>query len=318
MSVYGADLKDLQRRAARKVQLGSQLRELEEQRRELEAKVEELAAIKHDEQADVDRLESGGLAALFYSLIGKGEEKLDKERAEAAAAAVKYEAAARELADVENDLERFRAERRELENAEEEYRRALEAKAEELRRSGSVAGRELLRIEAEIAAEESRKKEIVEAIAAGSDALNTAQAILDELGDAEGWATWDLIGGGLISDLAKHSHLDSAQNNVSLLQSQLRRFKTELADVGSSVSGLQVNIDGFMRFADYFFDGLFVDWMVLDRIQQSTDQVEETYVRIKGVLDWLNKSLEQATARTNELHTKADAVVVDSEPPLLN
>ncbi|MFR5888322.1 MAG: hypothetical protein ACLUFK_07340 [Oscillospiraceae bacterium] len=70
-------------------------------------------------------------------------------------------------------------------NAEEEYRRALEAKAEELRRSGSVAGRELLRIEAEIAAEESRKKEIVEAIAAGSDALNTAQAILDELGDAE-------------------------------------------------------------------------------------------------------------------------------------
>ena len=158
----------------------------------------------------------------------------------------------------------------------------------------------------------------MEAIAAGSDALNTAQAILDELGDAEGWATWDLIGGGLISDLAKHSHLDSAQNNVALLQSQLRRFKTELADVGSSVSGLQVNIDGFMRFADYFFDGLFVDWMVLDRIQQSTDQVEETYVRIKGVLDWLNKSLEQATARTNELRTKADAVVVDSEPPLLN
>ena len=158
----------------------------------------------------------------------------------------------------------------------------------------------------------------MEAIAAGSDALNTAQAILDELGDAEGWATWDLIGGGLISDLAKHSHLDSAQNNVSLLQSQLRRFKTELADVGSSVSGLQVNIDGFMRFADYFFDGLFVDWMVLDRIQQSTDQVEETYVRIKGVLDWLNKSLEQANARTDELRSKADAVVVDSEPPLLN
>lgn len=79
-----------------------------------------------------------------------------------------------------------------------------------------------------------------------------------------------------------------------------------------------MNIDGFMRFADYFFDGLFVDWMVLDRIQQSTDQVEETYARIKGVLDWLNKSLEQATARTNELRTKADAVVVDSDPPLLN
>ena len=118
--------------------------------------VEERAAISAVELAEPDRRLPGGLAALFYSLIGKGEEKLDKERAEAAAAALKYEAAARELADVENDLERFRAERRELENAEEEYCRALEAKAEELRRSGSGAGRELLRIEAEIAAEESR------------------------------------------------------------------------------------------------------------------------------------------------------------------
>ena len=39
-------------------------------------------------------------------------------------------------------------------------------------------------------------------------------------------------------------------------------------------SGMQVSIDGFMRFADYFFDGFFVDWMVLDRIQQSTEQVK--------------------------------------------
>ena len=45
-------------------------------------------------------------------------------------------------------------------------------------------------------------------------------AILDELGDAEGWATFDLFGGGLISDLAGHGHLDSAQHNVALLQSR--------------------------------------------------------------------------------------------------
>ena len=59
-----------------------------------------------------------------------------------------------------------------------------------------------------------------------------------------GWATFDLFGGGLISDLAKHGHLDSAQHNVALLQSQLRRFRTELADVGGAASGMQVSIDG--------------------------------------------------------------------------
>ena len=107
--------------------------------------------------------------------------------------------------------------------------------------------------------DEGRKKELLEAIAAGSDALNTVNVILDELGDAEVWATWDMFGGGMISDLAKHSHLDSAQHNVSLLQSQLRRFRTELADVGSAADGMQVSIDGFMRFANYFFDGFFAD-----------------------------------------------------------
>ena len=167
MPVYDGDLKELQRRAARRAQIQAQLRELETQRSALEARVEELAVVLHDERADVVRLETGGLTAFFYSLLGKGEEKLDKERREAAAAALKYESAARELAEAEDDIERLRAELGELEGAHEEYERALQSRAEELRRSGGQAGRVLLRIESEIAAEESRQKELVEAIAAG-------------------------------------------------------------------------------------------------------------------------------------------------------
>lgn len=314
MPVYDVDLKKLQRRAARKAQAGAQLRELEAQRGALEARVRELAAVLHDERADVERLESGGLAAFFYSLLGKGEEKLDKERREAAAAALKYESAARELAEAEDDIARLRAELEELADAEGEYQRALRARAEELRRAGGEAGRELLRIESELAAEESRRKELLEAIAAGSEALSTIDDILADLGDAEGWATFDLFGGGLIADLAKHGHLDSAQGKVALLQSQLRRFRTELADVGGAASGLQVSIDGFMRFADYFFDGFFVDWMVLDRIQQSTEQVQSAYAGVHSVLTGLNGALERSNRRTEELRAEADAVVLNSRP----
>ena len=83
MPVYDGDLKELQRRAARRAQVQAQLRELETQRSALEARIEELAVVLHDERADVERLEAGGLTAFFYSLLGKGEEKLDKERREA-------------------------------------------------------------------------------------------------------------------------------------------------------------------------------------------------------------------------------------------
>lgn len=132
MPVYDGDLKELQRRAARRTQVQAQLRELETQRSALEARIEELAVVLHDERADVERLEAGGLTAFFYSLLGKGEEKLDKERREAAAAALKYESAARELAEAEDDIARLRAELGELEGAHEEYERALQARAEEL------------------------------------------------------------------------------------------------------------------------------------------------------------------------------------------
>lgn len=55
---------------------------------------------------------------------------------------------------------------------------------------------------------------------------------------------------------------------MEYLQSQLRAFRTELADVTISAD-FQVNIDGFLRFADYVFDGIFADWAVLDRINQA-------------------------------------------------
>ena len=104
MSVYDERLEKLQRDAARKRRLESMLGELRAQRSELEARVSELEAIKLQEQEDVERLESGGITALFYSLVGKGEEKLTKERREAAAAALKYESAARELDSVMSDI----------------------------------------------------------------------------------------------------------------------------------------------------------------------------------------------------------------------
>lgn len=131
------------------------------------------------------------------------------------------------------------------------------------------------------------------------------------LDSAHGWATWDLLGGGLVADLAKHSHLDSAQAAVERLQVELRRFKTELADVTIDAD-LQVSIDGFLRFADYFFDGLFVDWAVMDRINQSQAAVEETRGRITAVLDRLNAMSDGAERESAETRERLDALVRDS------
>lgn len=118
-----------------------------------------------------------------------------------------------------------------------------------------------------------------------------------------------MLGGGVFADMAKHGHLDDAQDYVVQLQNQLRRFRTELADV--QVDGnMQVNVEGFLRFADYFFDGLFVDWTVLDKIKQSQANVWDTMDQIQNVMSQLRCMDEAVEERLSNLEKeKEDAVV---------
>ena len=260
------------------------------------------------QQADVDRLEGRSLSAFFYNVIGKMNEKLTQEKQEAYAARVKYDAAARELAGIEEDLHRCEAELESLQGCESRYEAVLKEKIQAVKKAGGDVAEQILKLEERTAYLESQKRELEEAISAGRAALTTADQIAGSLDSAEGWGTWDLFGGGLISDLAKHSHLDDAQASVEFLQSQLRRFKTELSDVTISAD-FQVNIDGFLRVADYLFDGIFADWTVLDQIHQSQAQVQNTRSQICNVLDYLHALMDQSAAEQADLRHELEELV---------
>ena len=109
--------------------------------------------------------------------------------------------------------------------------------------------------------------------------------------------------------MAKHSHLDEAQDLVQELQSKLRHFKTELADI-SIHANMQVNIDGFLRFADYFFDGLFADWAVGDRISQSQSSVQRTKDQINQMLGKLSNMEAAADSEITSLTAQLDDLIV--------
>ena len=312
MTYYDEELQQLQEQMARSKQLEAMIKELRNQRDSLTAQVRELESIKLEEQADVDRLEGRSLAAFFYNVIGKMDEQLDKERQEAYAARVKYDAAARELEGVEADLRRYESELSALRGCEHRYDEVLKEKADAIKAAGGSNGEEILKLEERNAFLESQKKELQEAISAGNAALSTTQQVLSSLDSAEGWGTWDLFGGGLVADLAKHSHLDEAQGAIEQLQSQLRRFKTELADV-TIQADMQVNVDGFLRFADYFFDGLFADWAVLDKINQSQSQVQNTKSQIASVLSRLDSMMRTLEQEQVQIKSKLDTLVRDAQ-----
>lgn len=306
------ELSLLQAQLTYKHRLEAMLKELRSQQTPLRVKAEELKQIMLSEQKDVDRLEGHSLAAFFYNVVGKMDEKLDEERREYYAARVKYDACVRELEAVEQDIEATEEDLADLADCEEKYARAMEAKRLAIEAAGIPVSEELLRKEQALSYLAEQERELEEAIAAGTTALRTTADIMQQIESAKDWATFDLLGGGLLADLAKHDKLDEAQKKAEELQVQLQRFNKELSDV-TIRAYLQVSIDGMLKFADFFFDGLLADAAVLDHIKQSYAQVEQTREDILTILRQLQDEMEDVRHKYSRLKAEVDALILDAE-----
>lgn len=295
-----------------KKRLEAVLAELKSQQLPLLKKAEELEKIMIRERKDVDRLEAHGVTAFFYLLTGRMDEKLDIERQEYYAARAKYDACVRELEAINQDIESTEEDLADLAGCEARYAQALEAKRLALESSGTPEAVALLKQEEQLHYLTSQQKELEEAIAAGTEALNTTAEVMQNIESAKDWATLDLLGGGFLADMAKHDKLDEAQSKIAHLQVLLQKFNKELSDV-TIRAHLQVRIDGMLRFADFFFDGLIADATVLDRIKSSLRQVSHTREEILAILRQLQDELEDVRHRSARLRKELDALVLQTE-----
>ena len=123
-------------------------------------------------------------------------------------------------------------------------------------------------------------REVREARAAGIRALNSLRRAQKALDTARGWGIMDMLGGGLISSLIKHSKVDDARYYVEQAQYDLEDFCRELKDVDLP----DVRIDGFLTFADFFFDGFLADFLVQRRINEARSQLDRACRQVEDVL----------------------------------
>lgn len=308
MTDFDKQIQQAQEQMARKVHLERVVNSLADQRRELDRRIISLRVEMRDEQADVEKLERSSLTNFFYSLMGKLEDKLEIERQQAQAAAMKHDAAVRDLAALDADLSRYRQELYALAGCDRRYKQLIEDKRSLLKQAGSPVSDRILELTDQIGQCDRSIRELDEAVTAGRRAKSTANGVLSKLDTALDYSTWDMAGGGLFADLAKHEILDEAQDLVNTLQVDLRRFKTELSHV-SVTADIQVTVDGFLHFADYFFDGLFVDWAVRDRIREAQSRVQSTVYQIEHVMNQLNVKRAEMLTRQTVLQTQIDDLV---------
>lgn len=126
-------------------------------------------------------------------------------------------------------------------------------------------------------------EEVNEAIYAGERALSSLRNAQDELSSAKSWGIVDLLGGGLITDMIKHSKMDRASSYMETAKHDLRVFQKELKDVTVNAD-FQINVGDFLKFADFFFDGLVADYLVQSKIADAKKEVDKAIRQVEDIL----------------------------------
>jgi DNA repair exonuclease SbcCD ATPase subunit len=270
----------------------SMLRQAQNVVRDERSKSSNLKEKLADEKADVDKLEKLSLTGLFYSVLGTKDERLEQERQEFLAAKLKHEEAVKSLEDAQREVNRLSDELTPLADAGADYDRLIVEKEKLLAEAGDDNAKKLLDMSEQLADLNSDRKELQEAIAAGQTTLNSLRQVSSELGSAANWGTWDMFGGGMISTMAKHSKIDSAKQHAHQAQRQLRRFQEELADADHRLH-VSLEIGGFSKFADFFFDGLIADWVVQSKISEASSACSSTMNRVSSAINECRRRLAE-------------------------
>lgn len=252
------------------------------------------------EQADVDKLEGLSLTGLFYAVLGSKEERLEKERQELLAATLKYEQSVELLESARSDVAEIQTELSRYSDADEEYDRLLKEKETLLSKSGDHRAVKLVEFAETLSDLQSDLKELDEAIDAGQSALKQLQNVSSELGAAANWGTFDLMGGGILSTMAKHSKIDSAKRMAYSAQLHLLRFEEELADADTRLQ-VSLEIGGFSRFADFFLDGLIADWVVQSKIQNASSACSGAISQVSSAVNRCRSRKAEAKAEFDRL-----------------
>lgn len=278
---------------------------LQKTKAELEAEIqksEELAQQLKKELKDVTRLEEPGLQSMFYEFLGTIDKKLDKERQEYLAAKLKLENCKKVISDLKDEVEKLEKELENCGTPEEAYQQLLEEKKSGLK---ALNDDKFVKYEELLQYFYSQKREVKEAIDAGEMALKGLTYAIKSLRNASGWGTVDMIGGGLLTTAIKHSKMDEAKGLIHDVQFWLRKFNRELGDVSiQEINAMDIKLDGFLSFADYFFDNLITDWVVQSKINRSLEGCENVYRQVKDILVKLKSTDGQLTNKYKNTKTE--------------
>lgn len=258
---------------------------LKESIREADYNLTVLTTKYESEQYDVEKLKKDSLSTLMIKLFGKYEDKFEKESKEMLDAKLKLDEASTRLLELEDEYETVNNRLIELRRSKITYDLELKKREETAKNTlleeGSKEYKEVLE---KIDTCRKEKIEIEEALTAARRAYSVAESAKIHLEKAESHATYDVwFKGGIINHMLKYGNIDEAENYINRLSSCLKELEKELSDININNSPQIEGISGSQRAVDLWFDNIFTDLNVRDKIRGNIHEINSTMSTIHKI-----------------------------------
>ncbi len=269
--------------------LQDRLKSLNSRVYQAEADVKSLLKKYQEEALDVDAMQKDSLSNTILKLVRRYEGKVNKETQEMLSAKLEYDKAAdrvkqltSERAELTSKIGELTADKKAF---DEEYKKRVDTISSQV---SSEVFSKYSELEDQQATLTKQLVETDEALFAAKRVIASAEIAVKHLEKADGWATYDIWGGGsIITHMAKYEYIDDAKSQLNGLSSLIRDFETELRDVNMyEVSGF-TGIDSTTRAVDFWFDNIFTDLKVRDKIREDIHSVRKFINQVESICNKL-------------------------------
>ncbi len=251
------------------------------------------------EYHDVEKLEKLSLEKLFEKILGNKEKQREKERQEYLQAVLKYN-------ECKQSLELLDFERKVLKEKLAEFNKtksllySLIRKREHSLAKDNPEAKELIN-EINLKSDQkiARKRELYEAITLAKKLILLIDKTLKDLSEITNWGFYEFNHPDI--HLKKSVYLNRAKKKAYLINQLLHQFEDELSDIypGNDNYG-KTNLKVFQNFTKIFFDNLITDWLLLQKIKNTSNSIKN----LKNKIIRIDQTLENELLKTDkELET---------------
>ena len=295
--------------------LEQRMKKLRERINSAEDEVRSLLHKFESESLDVENIKKDSFSNTILKLIGKYEGKVNKETQEMISAKMEYDRAVERVKTINVECIELGNQISELHKEKQTFDAEL-INREEMIKSNITDQKYITYIEIKREQEFLLQQlvEIDEAIRAANRVIGTADNAIQHLESADSWATYDIWGGGgIISHMAKYDHIDDAQAAFNRLNSQVKDFQKELLDININTNYSQLGIDSTTRAIDFWFDNIFTDFSVRDKIRDDMESVRNLRNRVTKSINMLKNNRAEVTKMFSEANARKHDLLMSSE-----